>query len=54
VHEALPTTFVSTKMPESRTERSTWDSAAKCTIASMPGTTSSSFAASRMSPCTKE
>jgi len=46
--------LVSTKMPESRTERSTCDSAAKCTTASMVGNTVSSSSASRMSPLTNE
>ena len=50
----VPSTLVMTNGAAPATERSTWDSAAKCTTASCPGTTSASSPGSQMSPCTKD
>ncbi len=49
----VPSTLVSTKSAEPAMERSTWDSAAKCTTRSVPAITSETTAGSQMSPCTK-
>ena len=48
----VPNTFVCTNAYGSTIERSTCDSAAKCTTASWPGRCSSTAAWSQMSPCT--
>ncbi|OLB79233.1 MAG: hypothetical protein AUI14_10915 [Actinobacteria bacterium 13_2_20CM_2_71_6] len=49
----VPVTLVSTNRAGSRMDVSTWDSAARCTTASCPGTTSSSSSASHTSPVTR-
>jgi len=48
----VPSTLVRTNSPAPTMERSTWDSAAKLTTRSCPGTTSASSSASQMSPLT--